>query len=301
MNKNNQKSIIIGVNGYIGRNLSYFLNESGRNNIDFGIEEEVKYSWMRYSKLDVTRKEDFFQIDNDVNIIYYMAGLTGTLNGFELYKDYFNVNVIGLNNLLSYLHENNIKAKVVFPSTRLVYKGINGIELNEESIKSPNTIYALTKSTCEDLLKIYRKSFGIDYEIFRICVPFGNLVGNDYSYGTVGSFIDNAKKYKKITLFGDGNLKRTFTHVYDICKLMTYSNFKSSNNIFNIGGETFSLKQVATKISGLYKAKIEYIDWPEQALKIESGDTVFCSNKLDKKVDGYKYKDLNRWINSISI
>ena len=301
MIKNNQNSVIIGANGYIGRNLSYFLNESGRNNFDFGIKEDCKFPWMKYSKLDVTKKGDFYQIGDDVNVIYFMAGLTGTLNGFELYNNYFNVNVIGLNNLLSHLHKNNIRAKVVFPSTRLVYKGINGVELNEESRKTPNTIYALTKSACEDLLHIYQKSFGINYEIFRICVPFGNLIGNDYSYGTLGGFITNAKKNKKITLYGDGNLKRTFTHIYDICKLMTSSTFKPPNNIYNIGGETFSLKQVANKISDLYKARIEYIHWPKEALIIESGDTVFCSNKLDKIFDGYNYRKLDKWINSISI
>jgi len=301
MSKNNQKSVIIGANGYIGRNLSYFLNASGVDNINFGIEDVVKFSWMTYSKLDVTVKEDFFQIDRDVKIIYFMAGLTGTLNGFDLYKDYFNINVIGLNNLLDYLKKNNIKAKVVFPSTRLVYKGIKGIELKEDSIKSPNTIYALTKTTCEDLLNIYHKSFGIDYEIFRICVPYGNLVGNDYSYGTLGSFINNAKKHKKITIYGDGSLMRTFTHIKDICNiLMDSSNFISSNNIYNIGGETFKLKQVAEKISNLFNARIEFIDWPDQILNIESGDTVFYSKKLDNNLGGFNYRKLDDWINSLT-
>ena len=300
MNKNNLKSIIIGANGYIGRNLSYFLNESGIDNIDFGIEDEVKFPWMKYSKLDVTVHKDFFQIDRNVNIIYFMAGLTGTLNGFDLYKDYFSTNVIGLNNLLTHLSKNNIKAKVVFPSSRLVYKGIKGTELNEDSIKSPNTIYALTKSTCEDLLNIYQKSFGIDYEIFRICVPFGNLVGNDYSHGTLGSFINNAKKNKKITIYGDGSLMRTFTHIKDICNiLMTSTNFISSNNIYNIGGETFTLKQVAKKISDLFSARMEFTDWPDQISNIESGDTVFCSKKLDKNLGGYNYRKLDDWINSL--
>lgn len=301
MSKNNQKSVIIGANGYIGRNLSYLLNESGIDNINFGIEDGVKFSWMNYSKLDVTVKEDFFQIDRDVKVIYFMAGLTGTLNGFDLYKDYFNINVIGLNNLLDFLNKNKIKAKVVFPSTRLVYKGINGIELKEDSIKSPNTIYALTKTTCEDLLNIYHKSFGIDYEIFRICVPFGNLVGNDYSYGTLGSFINNAKKHKRIIIYGDGSLMRTFTHIKDICNiLMDSSNFISSNNIYNIGGETFKLKQVAKKISDIFNARIEFIDWPDQILNIESGDTVFCSKKLDNYLGGFNYRKLDDWINSLT-
>ena len=30
-----------------------------------------------------------------------------------------------------------------------------------------------------------------------------------------------------------------------------------------------------------YDVGIDYVSWPDVALKIESGDTVFCSDKLD--------------------
>ena len=41
-------------------------------------------------------------------------------------------------------------------------------------------------------------------------------VGN-YSYGTIGFFLSKAMKKENINMYGDGELKRTFTHVYDIC------------------------------------------------------------------------------------
>ncbi|QBN19796.1 NAD-dependent epimerase/dehydratase family protein [Flavobacterium nackdongense] len=299
---NSQKtftSIIIGSNGYIGRNLSFLLYQRGIKNIDYDVQASTDYPWMNYSKLNVTSKDDFCRIGSDVDVIYFMAGLTGTVDGFASYESYYNVNVIGLTNLLNYLKENNLKAKIVFPSTRLVYKGLENKALEEDAVKSPNTIYALTKLICEDTLDLYHRMFNIKYSVFRICVPYGNLIDLDYSYGTIGFFIEKAKNRKNITLYGDGSLKRTFTDVYDICDILikAANNPEIVNSIYNIGGETFSLLDVAKKIADKYEVGIDFVDWPEMALKVESGDTIFSSKKLNECISNYEYKSLSEWSN----
>jgi UDP-glucose 4-epimerase len=295
-------SVIIGSNGYIGRNLSFLLQQRGIANFDYDIQSNTDYSWMNYSKLDVTCKEDFCQIGKDIDVIYFMAGLTGTVDGFKSYESYYNVNVIGLTNLLNYLKDNDLKAKVIFPSTRLVYKGAENTPLEETADKSPNTIYALTKLICEDTLDLYSRMFNVNYTVFRICVPYGNLIDLDYSYGTIGFFIDKAKNKKNITLYGDGSLKRTFTDVYDICTIFidTALNPEIINSIYNIGGESFSLLDVAKKIAEKYAVSIDFVDWPEMALKIESGDTIFSSEKLNDSLGNYDYKSLDEWSNFLS-
>jgi UDP-glucose 4-epimerase len=289
------KTITIGSNGYIGRNLSYLLNQHGALNFDFDLSPKTENSWMKYSSLDVTNKDDFNKIDLDVDVIYFMAGITGTSDGFDSYENYYNVNVVGLTNLLNFVKENDIKPKIIFPSTRLVYKGIKDKPLSEDAKKDPKTIYALTKITCENTLKIYNEIYNINYEILRICVPYGNLVDEEYSYGTIGFFMDKAKNNEPITLYGNGELKRTFTHLYDICNSLINIAMKTNltNDIYNIGGETFSLLEIAKQIQKKYDCKIEFIDWPEIALKIESGDTIFDSKKLDKYLNIKKYKKLN--------
>lgn len=45
---------------------------------------------------------------------------------------------------------------------------------------------------------------------------------------------------------------------------------------------------MAEKIAHKYNVGIEYIDWPDMALKIESGDTVFDDTKL-RKACGVRY------------
>lgn len=52
--------------------------------------------------------------------------------------------------------------------------------------------------------------------------------------------------------------------------------------MFLILRRNFSLKEVAEKVAKKYAVNLNFIDWPQEALAIETGDTVFNSNKLDK-------------------
>lgn len=74
----------------------------------------------------------------------------------------------------------------------------------------------------------------------------------------------------------------------------------SANEIFNIGGENYSLNEVALLISSHYKkSAIKYIPWEENMLKIESGDTIFDSTKIDRLCNfGYK-NTLKNWLDKL--
>ena len=148
---------------------------------------------------------------------------------------------------------------------------------------------------------MYNNLYGLNFTIFRICVPYGNLAGNDYSYGTVGFFLNKALKKENITLFGDGSQKRTFTEISDLCRVLLsgMQSEKTLNGIFNIGGETFSLYEAAKIVSEKFNVGIDLIDWPETDIKLESGDTIFNSDKLDAKLN-YEYKgNFKKWVSEL--
>lgn len=296
-----KKVALLGANGYLGRNLSFYLHSQGYQVQDFDIQEQTENPWMHYEKFDILDNESFIKISADCNFIIFFSGITGTWNGFNNYKSYIEINEIGLLNVLNYIQTSGSKAKILFPSTRLVYKGIKDLPLEESAQKEAKTIYALNKLAGEQMLKLYSEIFGIKYIIYRICVPYGNIVGNDYSYGTIGFFLSQAKNQKEITLYGDGSLKRTFTNVEDICNLISLSMHKdeTTDETFNIGGETFSLNEIASLIASKYdKTTIKHVPWREDALKIESGDTIFDSAKIESLCK-YDYKQTFKdWLNS---
>lgn len=276
------KSALIGSNGYLGRHMAYFLEQEGFDNRSYDLQDQGVSKVPKYQHLDITRKIDFNMIDANVNYIFMFSGLSGTAEGFSNYEKYFAVNELGLVNLLNWMRQSGCRARVVFPSSRLVYKGKKNKPLKEEDEKETRTIYALNKLAAEHILWSHQNAFGIDYTIFRICVPYGNMFDGGYSYGTTGFMIDSARNQKVIPLFGDGSVRRTFTYVEDLCYniIQAVKIENTINQIYNIGGENLSLHEAALLISERIGAKVSFNRWPELAHKLETGDTIFDDSKL---------------------
>jgi UDP-glucose 4-epimerase len=294
-----KKAIVFGANGYLGRHIANFLKTNNIEFIPVGNSVNSIDGFENYEQVDITQSQQIVKIDFDVDFIFVFAGLTGTNIGFEQYHKFIDVNENGLLNILKYHTDSKSKARIVFPSTRLVYKGVKDTPLTEISEKEALTVYAQNKIACEGYLKMYQNYFNIDYTIFRICVPYGNLMDDTYSYGTLGFFLNKAKNQENISLYGDGTQKRTFTHVNDIIEAIfkTLTSKKSINNVYNIGSnDDLSLLEVANLVANKNGVGVDFVEWPENALKVESGDTIFDDNKLKQEI-GYTYKkSLESWI-----
>lgn len=288
-----KKCIVIGSCGYIGKHIVWYLAQMGIEAECYDVKA-FNEDQEHYHHIDMTDYESVEKINFDVDYIFMFAGLTGTYAGFDAYARYVDINEIALLNLLTAIRKSSYRPKIIFPSSRLVYKGCD-MALDEGSEKETNTIYAVNKLACEGYLQAYSKSFGIPYTIFRICVPYGNLLDEDYSFGTVGFFIKTASSGNNITLYGGGTVKRTFTHMYDICNQMINGAFKSesTNQIFNIGGETYSLHDAAQIFAKKYGVSVVAVPWPEKDAKIESGHTYFDDSKIKSLFGGYSYKSIN--------
>ena len=253
-----------------------------------------------YKKINITDPLSVAEIDFNVDYIFMFAGITGTFVGFDQYQAFNSINEIGLLNLLDAIRKSEYRPKIVFPSTRLVYKGVDKA-LSEEDEKETKTIYASNKLACESYLRAYQNSFGIPYTIFRVCIPYGNLLSTDYSFGTVGFFIKQAKNGKDITLYGGGEIKRTFTHIEDLCNQIVEGAFHPDSNgqTFNVGGETLSLREAAAIIAHKYGVNIVDVPWPDKDLKIESSHTYFDDKKIKSLLHLESYKKLVDFTNDL--
>lgn len=285
------KCAIIGSKGYIGKHLEYYLKQKKNDVVCYDVVESED---VNYHRCDLTDFESVRRIiDLKVDYIFVFAGLTGTYVGFDKANIFVNVNEMGLINLLNCIRESKYRPKIIFPSTRLIYKGADKA-LKEDDEKETKTIYAVNKIACENLLYAYRQNFDIPYTIFRICVPFGNMFSDDYSFGTIGFFIRQASNDRRITLYGDGSIKRTFTSMHDLCKQIVEVGMErvSDGEIYNIGGHTYSLRNAAEIIASYYKAEISFISWPERDLKMESGSTYFDSSKIERVMGKIVFESL---------
>ncbi len=296
-----QSCTILGANGYIGRHLAYYLSRKGFRVSAYDVQSEPNPNLpavIHYEQFDICHNYD--HINYDVDYLFVFSGITGTKNGFDNYRTFIEVNEIGLLNVLSKVRGMEVKPKIIFPSTRLVYKGVEQ-PLMEEAEKEGKTIYAVNKLACERYLKMYANCFDIKYTVYRICVPYGNQFDGEFSYGTVGAFLNRAKSGGTITLYGDGSIKRTLTHVMSICQQIADSMImaESDNNIYNIAGETFSLKEIAERIAYVYGTPVTFIPWNDMDWKIESGSTVFDGKEIESMISVDKQWKFDKWMGEI--
>ena len=296
-----KKIAIFGANGYIARNLIYVLK---RDYPEFelflyGREKQYIDGECNYAIVDMTDIESVKKIDLNFDIIFMFVGRTGSANGFDEYDSFININERTLLNLLAEYHRQGSKARIIYPSTRLVYKGKPGPQ-KENADKEFKTVYAINKFACEQYLEQFHRVYGVQYTILRVCIPYGTLIQGASSYGTTEFMLSKATKGENITLYGDGSVRRTLTYIEDLCVAMIEASLSDecANDVFNIGGEDYSLKEMAEHVAKKYGVGIDYVPWPDVALRIESGDTVFDSSKLDRMTTQKRVGSFADWINS---
>lgn len=290
---------ILGANGYIARNLNYVLKRDYTDcevNL-YGIESRSIDHCENYVSVDMTDRESVKKIDLSCDIVFMFVGRTGSVNGFDEYDSFIDVNERTLLKLLDEYRRQKSKARIIYPSTRLVYKGAKGPQ-REEAEKEFKTVYAINKYACEKYLEQFCRVYGVRYTVFRICIPYGTLIPNASSYGTAEFMLAKAAKGENITIYGEGEVRRTLTHMEDLCITMIQGALseKCENDVFNIGGEDYSLMEMARLIAKKYNVGVDSIPWPEISLKIESGDTVFDSSKLDALIEHHAIHKFIDWV-----
>lgn len=281
---------IIGANGFIGKHLSTYLCLHYAVEV-YNYDIVPDCNLPNYKQMDFTDKDALEKLNLNVDYVFMFAGLTGTYAGFDAYEKYISINEVALLNLLDTIRKSKYRPKVIFPSTRLVYKGCDK-PLKENDEKESKTVYSANKLACEGYLQAYHDSFDIPYTIFRICIPYGNLLSSDYSFGTVGFFIKQAKAGNDITLYGGGNIKRTFTHMEDLCYQVVEGAMRkeSDGQVYNVGGETLSLRQAAEIVAAKFDTNVVGVPWPEKDLRIESDHTFFDDSKIQALLGKITYK-----------
>ena len=289
------KVTILGANSYIARNLIFLLCHKVSQGKDiqlylYDLQAVQADGREEYRQGDILDAASLEQVCFDVDIIYMFIGKTGTVDGFGNYKTYIEINEVALLHVLSEYVRKKSHAKIMYPSTRLVYKGSMG-KIHENDEKQFWTVYAMNKYACEQYLEMYNRMFGVKYCILRICVPYGTMVPGAASYGTAEFMLKRAENGEDITIYGEGDARRSMIHIEDLCEVLVRSALSSVcvNDAYNVGGEDVSLSEMASYVADRYSVGVVHVQWPEEALKVETGSTVFASDKLDTMIQ-YKSK-----------
>jgi UDP-glucose 4-epimerase/dTDP-L-rhamnose 4-epimerase len=179
----------------------------------------------------------------------------------------FKTNVVATQNILDACQTNNIE-KFIFVSSAAVYGlGSKGI-FKETDPCFPVPNYALSKYWGEQQTRLYYELYGLPTASIRFFSVYGSpQIPKEGSHSwAVAIFGALAKKGKPITVFGDGNQIRDFTHVTDIAESVVLSAEKDSTNgkFFNVGtGKPTRINEIVEKVfQNVEPVPINYKPYP---------------------------------------
>ena len=296
------KAVIIGANSYIARNLLKFAMPEALSDLALcDIHPRHMDGASGYRQIDFSDPAALGAAVAGADVIYFFTGMTGTLRGFQEPETFLTVNEGLLLRLLDALKASGSKARVVFPSTRLVYRG-GDRPLDEDAPKAFLTPYAIQKYACEQYLQMYQRLYGVGCCVLRICVPYGTLAEPVSSYGTADFFLRDARDKGQITVYGDGTQRRSFTYIGDLAAALWQAGDtrRLPDGVYNVGGEDLSIAQAAECIAKVFGAKLNFVPWPPEALALESGSTVFDSRRLDGYLGLAPQMTLARWAETLA-
>lgn len=278
-----KKISIIGSESFLAKNFINYISKNEEYQVycyDFIEKSDNEH----YLQIDFSDKESVSKINFDVDSIIVFIGKTGTVNGFSDYELFIKINEIFLLNILDCYVKKSSNARIIYPSTRLIFKA-SDIPVNENSERELKSVYAITKSAAESYLELYNHTYNLKYTILRICTPYGSLIDNKGNYGTFEIFYNQAKEKGIITIFGDGNQEKTYTQIEDICEAFTLIINKEeiTQKSYNLGGQKLSINNVADSIARKFEASIEHVEWPTEYKSVDGGSVVFDSKRFDNE------------------
>ena len=260
-----KKIVITGGLGYIGTELCKLYSGVSWNNTIIVIDnrfisERVNQlrNWnMEFVHGDILDKELIKKYCSDADVVHHLAGVTDvprTKNesNAEIDIKIRKVGEEGTQNILEAISDN---CKIIFPSTHVVYEGIEKIqnEITEDEELKPVLSYSNSKAFNEKQLK----NSGKNYVILRL--------GSVYGYSTDTARVDImpnlfskiASQDGTIKLFAGGRQIKSLVPLVDVarCFVEMEKNENISSEIFNLTKDTITVKEVA-EICKKYNPKV---------------------------------------------
>ena len=244
------KFLVTGGVGFIGTNLIKVLLKDGHevvsiDNYSTGLKENEQ-NGCKYYNSDICDYKNFDNFMDDPDLVFHLAALPRIQPSFKNPSITFKTNVEGTMNLLDWCKEKNIA--LVYAGSSSTHGGV---------YKNP---YTFTKWQGEELCKLYSKVYSLQIAICRFYNVYGPHQLTEGEYCTViGIFERQHKNNEALTITGDGEQRRDFTHVEDIVDglikcafdLITDENSKANGETFELGrGVNYSINEVANMFGG---------------------------------------------------
>ena len=250
------RTLVTGGVGFIGSNLIEKLHQQEHevisvDNYSTG-KKENEHSFCEYHNVDLQEHPLEYVKMKKPDIIYHLAAKARILPSIQNPLHTMKNNVNSMIHVLDYARSKNVP---------VVYAGSSSVV--GDIYSNP---YTLSKFYGEELCKMYSKVYETPISICRFYNVYGKYQLTEGAYCTlIGIFERLYNNNQPLTITGDGEQRRDFTHVDDIVdglikcgrSLLIPNEFHASvdGETFELGrGENYSVNQIA-KAFGDYPTK----------------------------------------------
>ena len=298
---NKKKVLITGASGFIGSHVVDYLVENGadvtvqvsRKTKPSKIKRNLSHSLKKIKivKADLTDANSCFEITKNQSIIFNFAALDGgSIFKKEHAAEIFKTNSRITLNMLEAARVANIEKFLLVSSIEVYPKNVSrplseNYGLFKEVDKNTDG-YVRSKIFSETTAKKYSEQYGLKINIVR---P-GNVYGpRDYldKGRVIPTFIEQALNNKPITIWNNGEQKKSFIYVYDLVNaIVKLVERYEGHDPVNIAGEKYiSIRDLAQLIIGLTKSKSKIINLKSKDLRTED---MLIDTKKARKIIRFK-------------
>ena len=280
--------LVTGGAGFIGTNLINRLVKEGHDVVSIDDYSTGTTDNHNTHALYQHQNVQSLQYEYGMNFekVYHLAALSRIQPSFNYPSLTFNSNVKGTEAVLEFARKSGAK---------VIYAGSSSKWHNP--YQSP---YAAYKYLGEEVCKMYKSTYGMDVEIARFYNVYGpkEIVDGDMA-ALIGIWRDQISKGKALTIVGDGEQLRDFTHVDDIVDGLYKIGFKTEvhEDAWELGtGVNYSVNEVYHMFKDRYKG-ITYTNLPDQPGNYRC--TLRENNDAQERL-GWKPKDrLEQYISTL--
>lgn len=265
--------LVTGGAGFVGTNLIKRLLEEGHqvvsiDNYHTGLKSNHQ-NGAQYIEFDI-RNIDDYSAWGEFDIVYHLAAIARIQPSFKEPYDYFTTNANATFKVAKYCSEKNIP--LVFAGSSSHWSG---------KFKNP---YTFSKDVSEEIIQLFQKHYGLKASIARFYNVYGPYHLKEGGYCTViGKWEKCLEEYRPLTIYGNGEKRRDFTHIDDIVGALILINEKQAwGHTFELGrGKNYSIKEIAE----MFQTDINYEDD-----KPGEAQETLCTDLLAKEVLGWEAK-----------
>lgn len=231
--------LVLGANGFIGRNLTAALEGKVKSLHGYGRSDD---SHAFYPSALTWHKGDFLDssglgqaLERADVVIHLISSSTPGNSNLDRVGD-VESNLVPTLRLLDMCVSAEVKKVIFLSSGGSIYGDCSEVPTPESAATNPITSYGVNKLAIEKFLEIYRLQYGLDYTIIRASNPYGPFQTAKNNQGIIGAILKACVSGDSFEVWGDGTVVRDFIFVDDLVQaIMVSISHSSEHRLFNVG------------------------------------------------------------------